>query len=166
MIGLYEEEMNGERKYDSIVLSSYIVDSIMKNRFLVILSVIMAVLFGFSFMLTPVLKKGSEASVEIGHFFCGFFLYIAILAVLIKLSGCKVKERSTGVSSGWVFALAFVCISAVGIAYLVIYYPGTGMYDTLAILKSEGFGLAKQHPWFYLLLVQSLVKIVLSCGGV
>ena len=39
------------------------------------------------------------------------------------------------------------------------------MYDTLAILTSNSFGLGKQHPWFYIFLTQLCVKFIFWLGG-
>ncbi|MCD7886138.1 MAG: DUF6020 family protein [Clostridiales bacterium] len=126
---------------------------------------IVTIVFGLCCMLTPVLKSGSTASVQIWRFLIGMILYALILFLLSQLAKKKIKTGEAALSPKLIYVVCFCSITLVGIGYLIVYYPGTGMIDTIVIIKSEGFWAAKQHPWLYLALVQLLVKTVFALGG-
>lgn len=127
---------------------------------------ICAVMFAVCFMMTPVIAD-SDSPINPALFVCGLLLW-GISFVLIRWITKRVNENVRNdvlnISDKKAFIISFAAICLVGVWYLLVYYPGTGMMDTLVILRS-GVISANQHPWLYCTLVEDIVAIVLFYGG-
>ena len=127
-----------------------------------------AVLFGLCAMLTPVYRRNSTSSCNILLFVVGVLGFLAVwlgLEILID-HACRRRPRFKIPLSGRKLGLClFALFTAVGVWNLLVYYPGTGMYDTLAIVSRPITQMSNQHPWFYCSGVRLLVKVVLALGG-
>ena len=122
----------------------------------------------FCAMLTPVLREGSDSSPRIINFVTALLLFVILhhivdkVALWIKKRQCRHQIR---LSQKALFCILFLVFFLIGIGNLLVYYPGTGMYDTLAILKTSVTDMAKQHPWFYCLIVRGIVKVAFTLHG-
>lgn len=58
----------------------------------------------------------------------------------------------------------FLPIALVGIFYLLVFYPGTCMNDTIYIFM-YGIDMASQHPWFYCYLIITIANLIFDMGG-
>lgn len=143
---------------------------ITREKIMILLGLILAFVFGISFLLTPVLNREMRKGIQMWRLPCGMIIFILaaifILGLIrIVINTSKVGDTSTLIYSGkTLFWKCFIINVLLGIGYLLVFYPGTGMYDTLAIL-SEGLECAQQHPWFYILFVRFLVRLSLILGG-
>lgn len=138
------------------------------KRITLLLTILLSVVFGCCYMLTPYLAKGSEEPLRWHLLPLGTLLFLGIFAVLVLVVSLfkKGTTRLTLSDSHYrIFYIAcFVCNILTGILFLLVYYPGTGNYDTIAIMRN-GFGIAKQHPTLYIAFVLVLKKIVFLLGG-
>ena len=76
-----------------------------------------------------------------------------------------VTEHPVRLSDRALFCAVFIPLTAVGIFWLLVYYPGVGMYDTISVIADSGYRIASQHPWFYCFLIKCLIKVVFLFGG-
>ena len=140
-----------------------------EKKFLRFTTVLAGILFGVSFMLTPALKKGAvDVLPSIFNFAIGFSLFeITITFLIYSINWYHQESKDTSLmwSNKKLFFLCFILTFCIGVVYLIIYYPGVGMYDSIAIVQDRTLSMAKQHPWFYCLLIQILVKLVFFLGG-
>lgn len=134
--------------------------------------ILLDLLFGISCVLTPIFGEGAyKLGVSSLFIFFGgaiiFLLVFGLLCLIINFFHKKSKFDMVTINlKSNVFLGVFTIASIIGgLVYLIVFYPGTGMYDTLYILKSEGFGVAIQHPWLYCFLIQKLVDVVQIFGG-
>lgn len=129
---------------------------------------LVSVVFGAALSLTPVLHGGSEKSwnpllMIVGTL--GFFLSFYALVYLVEGKALPANKQKSKLSDKQMFFLLFSVMTLVGLFYLLIYWPGTGMYDTTYIIKADHWGVARQHPWFYCLCVALIVDFVQALGG-
>lgn len=138
-----------------------------QKLFIKISTIIIAILFGIAYMLTPKYVNTDMHTIALVRFPIGVGLFLfGILLCTGFINWIRDKMPSVGfnISNKLFGYVSFFLILLVGIFYLSIYYPGVGMYDSVAIVKS-GVGMAKQHPWFYCLLIEKLTDIVYPFGG-
>ncbi|MDD3252712.1 MAG: hypothetical protein PHV18_09150 [Lachnospiraceae bacterium] len=136
------------------------------NLGVVVFGILTSILFGFSFLLTPVFKENSNRTVEMWRFPIGVIWFLIVILCLYKIQKYFSEKRSVFEEEHKkLYIKLFLGIVLVGSFYLLVFYPGTGMYDTLFILTSEGTACMRQHPWFYVVLVQAVVRFVLKLGG-
>lgn len=127
-----------------------------------------AAVFGAAFSLTPVLQNDSPAKWSAGNLIAGTFLFYGCFLALswfiqkVNITQDKPKNR---VSDRCLFGILFAVMAIIGVGYLLIYWPGTGLYDTIYIIKTEHWGVARQHPWFYYLIISNIVDLVSLLGG-
>ena len=128
---------------------------------------IITVLFGLANYFSERFGHDPLTSFDITRFPKGslFFTFVYIILLYAVLyyhcnSGIKRSKRPKG---KFIFLL-FVLYFSIGIFYLLIYYPGVGMEDSIEIVKSKSYGVARQHPWLYSLAIQRLAKIMLGLG--
>lgn len=139
-----------------------------KKKITLIITVLFSIGFGCSCLLTPYLARDSVEPLKwyrlplgIIVFLGVFFLLIFILNLYKKRNICKTRSDSRYTI---VYTLCFIGNVLMGILFMLIYYPGTGNYDTIAIMKS-GFGMGMQHPILYIAFVLFLKKVVFFLGG-
>ena len=94
--------------------------------------------------------------------FWGVFAALVLVVLLVRKVRCKrhLSDRSERIFA-WLF---FGANLLTGLLFLAVYYPGTGNYDTLAIMRNEFF-MARQHPTMYIAFVCVLKAIVFTLGG-
>lgn len=130
-----------------------------------------ALLFGLAYMLTPALdpKEPTGQYLNVPRFCIGFLIFLGgtcVVESIAKHYRVAAWDKPFGCSIRCVFLLSFALIFSVGLIYLLIYYPGVGMYDTLAILtERKPLGMAHQHPWFYCFLIDMIVNVSFASGG-
>ena len=132
------------------------------------IAVLTSVVFGFSFMLTPYLARDSSEPLRWSLFLLGIILFWCVLSLLIfaiaffqRKTACLKQSFS---SHRKFYAICFISNVLIGLFFLIVYFPGTGNYDTIAIMKN-GLGMANQHPTLYIIFVLALKKIVFFLGG-
>ncbi len=134
-----------------------------KNKLVFLLWICIVILFGVSFLLTPVLRPDTSVALQFWRLPLGSLLFIILTIGIFHIS--KYNWRNSARNRRIPFLSCFAGITVMGIIYLVVFWPGTGMWDTLAIVRSQKFGLAIQHPWFYMCLVKFIRETVFACGG-
>ena len=127
-----------------------------------------SVIFGCAWMLTPYLAKGSAERLNWSRLPGGILLFWGVFAalVLVVLLARKVRCKHELSAGGERFfaVVFFVANLLTGLLFLAVFYPGTGNYDTLAIMRNEFF-MARQHPTMYIAFVCALKAIVFTLGG-
>ena len=95
-------------------------------------------------------------------FIKSFVVSIVILFViylLFKLLGLvKIRNNKNNFSNRFVIIASFIGIFISGLLFLLTYYPGSNMNDTLYIIKSP-FSSATQHPLVYNLFLSGVFRI-------
>lgn len=133
-----------------------------------LLTVLLSVVFGFANLLTPYLAKKSSGQLDWFRLPLGILIFLGIFVVLVLtvrvLRRCGGGFRPSDKMYRVFFIVFFLLNILTGLLFLAVYYPGTGNYDTLAILKNE-FGMAKQHPAMYIAFVACLKRIIFALGG-
>lgn len=127
-----------------------------------------SVVFGAAFSLTPVLQKDSLEVWNAGYMIIGTVLFYGCffaLSFLMQNMNFAKGKKEIKLSDKALFGVLFAVMSIIGIGYLLIYWPGTGLYDTVYIIKTEHWGVAQQHPWFYYLIISKIVDLVALFGG-
>ena len=132
-----------------------------------------AICFSIAYFLSPIFETTNFIPINWFRLPYGFVLYILLLTILVfaikyyhQIENTKFNNKDYKVSNKLLFLISFIIFFLLGIFYLLIYYPGTGMYDTIAIIGNENsLGYAKQHPWFYIIFIHFIVKIAKFFGG-
>lgn len=139
-----------------------------RKKTALLITVLFSVVFGFCYALTQYLAKNSTESVKwylfplgVVIFMCAF---IALIYIVTWYKGKSVCQARTHSQYPLFYIICFIANVLIGILYMLVYYPGTGNYDTIAIMKN-GFGMANQHPILYITFVLCLKKIVFLFGG-
>ncbi len=128
---------------------------------------VVSALFGIAHFMTQKLSENANGINDILLIPKAFFVYFLGLLIAYYLvrryqkHGNIIKVR---ISSGKLYIICFTIFFVIGVFWLLVYYPGVGMYDTIAILKDD-LRMAQQHPWFYCLIIRYLVRTVLFFGG-
>lgn len=138
------------------------------KKITLIITFLLSLVFGCCYMLTPHLAKNSTEPLRWYLFPLGVVIFLGIFAVL-TLGVSLYKKGTTRLKlsdRGYLifYIVFFICNILTGLVFLMIYHPGTGNYDTIAIMKSA-FGMAKQHPTLYIAYVFILKKVVFFLGG-
>ena len=140
----------------------------MKKRIYFGCLLIAASLFALCVMFTPVLAPGSEQSCNPILFLTAFLCFLLIPNVLTSFTSKFSHNSKTPLcfcSDQILFGILFVLFFSIGIWNLLVYYPGTGGMDALAILTSPVSSVGAQHPWFYCLIVNILLRAAFKLGG-
>ncbi len=130
-------------------------------------AVFISTLFGVAHFMTQKFSENADGTNKLALIpkgilaFCFGLLIAYFLVRWYQKHGNIVTIR---LSSGKLFIICFTIFFVVGVFWLLVYYPGVGMYDTIAILKDD-LRMAQQHPWFYCLIIRYLVRTVLFFGG-
>lgn len=132
-----------------------------------------AICFSIAYFLSPIFETTNFIPINWFRLPYGFVLYIFLLTILVfaikyyhQIDNTKCNNKDYKISNKFLFIISFIIFFLLGIFYLLIYYPGTGMYDTIAIIGNENsLGYAKQHPWFYIIFIHFIVKIAKFFGG-
>ena len=138
----------------------------LSKKFIII---VFSILFGLSYMITPVLKENTkDIPLNVFLFLTGFFIfYLSIIIVTFAVKWYHLKNKDKELVCGDKLFFLLICMlnMMIGMVYLLIYYPGVGMYDSVSILTDSNLSMAVQHPWFYCMLIRGLVNIVFFFGG-
>lgn len=125
------------------------------------------ILFGFGNYLSERFGHDKLTSFDIARipkgFLFFFFSYIIFLYAILYYHHNSVKVRKKR-SKGKTFFLLLIPYFLIGILYLLIYYPGVGMTDSVVVVMSKNYWIARQHPWLYSLAIQKLTAVMLSLG--
>lgn len=132
-----------------------------------IIPICVSTLFGIACVMTPYLKPSDTHSLNLYRFPLGIGAYI-IAFLLLRMIVRQYHEVPYPVKckmhDGKLFGISFLCVLVTGLFWLLIYYPGLGMTDTINVIGT-GMRFAPQHPWFYCLLVDLITRTVLMFGG-
>ena len=139
-----------------------------QKKVTLIATALLALVFGICYMLTPAMAKGATTPVQWYLLPVGIAIFLAIFAALVFLvhlyrkrdPRCRLSPKGYRIF----YWAVFLCNILAGVLFLLLYHPGTGNYDTLAILKND-FGMARQHPSLYIAYVYILRQIVMFLGG-
>lgn len=141
---------------------------IRQKKVTLIITLLTSVIFGACYMLTPAMAKGSTSPVRWYQLPLGMVIFLGLFAALVV--GVHFFRKGTDriqlSQKGYriFYAAVFLCNVLTGLLFLLVYHPGTGNYDTLAILKND-FGMARQHPSLYIAYVYILREVVFFLGG-
>lgn len=141
--------------------------SVIKKGYIIFV-ICIATLFGVAFSLTPILQQDSVATWNVVRYILGVLLFLLSFIVLLYLNQrvTTTEEKQTNkISDRRLFVILFVTMTIIGSIYLIIYWPGTGLYDTVYIINTDHWGVARQHPWFYCLIISKIVDAVFAMGG-
>ncbi len=138
--------------------------SLTKDKFSIALCVVVAFLFGTAFLLTPIYPPNSHETLNILRFPCGVILFLLAAFTLLRISKLYLPDRIQKYNDKTIFLICFTGLMLMGILCLLVCYPGTGMYDSIALIKNSGWGFAAQHSWFLILLVKVIRGIVFALG--
>ena len=97
-------------------------------------------------------------------FFLAIFIFLVTLLLLKLISKVKIKNKELSLSNTKLFIITFILIFITGLIYIITFYPGNVMVDTLYIFKYT-IGMSSQHPIFYILLVSIPFKIFSKIFG-
>lgn len=131
-------------------------------------------LISFLFSMSLLLKKeinynGSFPNEFINNFHFHFVFFIKallitilvmfILYILFKLiDKIKLNKTNKNITYKTIFLISFIGIFLSGLIFLLSFYPGNIMIDTLYIFK-YGRGMSAQHPLFYIFIVNIPFKL-------
>ena len=160
--------MNIINKEHKNKFSTNIIFSEIGLKYCIILCI--SICFSIAFFLSPIFETTNFIPINWWRLPLGFvvyFIFIVILTFAIKYYHNNYNNNEEKkISNKFVFFISFIIFFLLGIIYLLIYYPGIGMYDTIVIIKDENsLGIAKQHPWFYVIFIHFIVKIAKFFGG-
>ena len=132
-----------------------------------------AICFSIAYFLSPIFETTNFIPINWFRLPYGFVLYIFLLTILVfaikyyhQIENTKCNNKDYKISNKFLFIISFIIFFLLGIFYLLIYYPGTGMNDTIHIIKNENnLEIAQVHPWFYVIFIHFIVKIVKFFGG-
>ncbi len=137
-----------------------------RSRPVLSLWVCLTILFGIAYLLTPVFTfDKTPQPPQYTNFFIGILIFGLSTAILFWVSQWNWSAKNYPWTLTKTFFVSFSLVVLVGLFYLVVYYPGTGMIDTLNILVSKDLEVADQHPWSYVYLNEAVVKLVKLFGG-
>lgn len=134
---------------------------------------IVGFLFSLCLLLTfEINYNGNFPNNFINEFYFDFLFFIKtfilsifttiIFYLLFKLiDKIKVNKTNKFLSSKKTFIISFICLLISGLLFLITYYPGNIMIDTLYIFK-DPVGTSSQHPIVYIWLVTIPFKIFLK----
>lgn len=135
-----------------------------------ILNFLICFLFSISLLLKKEISYNGDFPNEFindFHFSVLFFIKALLISIPIMillyeifklLDKIKFKKTNKNISNKMVFIVSFVGILLSGLLFLISFYPGNIMVDTLYILKNT-IGMSAQHPLFYICLVTVPFKI-------
>lgn len=165
-------EETQDKEFDEEKISLSLIKSILlekKKAYVYVIFALASILFGIAAALTPYYKQDSTVSVSIFYGITGCIAFVLFCALLYLLSALaarrKTKKTINKLTKNRVFIISLSLLILIGIIYLIIFYPGTANYDTIAIIKGEGTSMMSQHPWFYILLVRAVRNFVFVLGG-
>ncbi|WP_026493668.1 DUF6020 family protein [Butyrivibrio sp. XPD2002] len=120
------------------------------------------VLFCIAALMTPIYDLYHSDGGNISGIIVPIILYVVAAFVLYKIPTLKafninVPDIATK-NKKLLFIHYFIPIFFVGLIYLVVFFPGTGMIDTIYIIRWGG-GMIGQHPWIYCLPIKLLTVI-------
>ena len=101
------------------------------------------------------------------HFSTSFFVKVIILSIpiyillkiLLQIIN-KIKINKTKINNNKSFLiLIFICLTLSNLLFLITYYPGSNMNDTLYIINNP-IAYSTQHPIFYNLLLSIPFRII------
>ncbi len=133
-----------------------------------VFSVLVSLLFGLAYYLSSRLAPSGSNVYDYYRLIQGPLFFCAALTIVVyavKWYWNGKPSRPFSCDDRILFLCCFLLIIASGLFWLLVYYPGVGMYDTLAILTDSNFNYAKQHPWFYIWCVKCIVKVTAAFGG-
>lgn len=96
-----------------------------------------------------------------------FFLKVFLVSILVSifcyflfklLDKIKISNHNDTFSSKKVFIINFISLMLTGLLFLITFYPGNVMIDTLYIFKNP-VEISSQHPIFYIWLVTIPFKV-------
>ena len=128
--------------------------------------IIVFILLCISAVLTPSFSYDSSGGSSILYLLAVILIYFGASFCVYKLLSIKKINNyaEPGKSTVHLFVHYFIPIMTVGVIYLIIFYPGTCMNDTIYMMLN-GIGMANQHPWMYCYLFSFVTKIVIGLGG-
>ncbi len=124
--------------------------------------------FGIAHMLTLCLSESGKGVFNYTRIPLGMGLFCLLLILVVSTINWQQSRNNfhaVVVSDRKLFVYCFSLFLLISTIWLLIYYPGVGMYDSIAIINDQNFTSAKQHPWFYILLIKCLVKFSFLLGG-
>ena len=139
-------------------------------KFKYIILFVASILFSMCFFLTLEINyDGSMPTKFINdfHFDFIFFIKVFLFSILVfiicyflfkLLDKIKIKDQNKSFSSKKVFIINFIGLMLMGLLFLITFYPGNIMVDTLYIFKNT-IGMSSQHPIFYICLVAIPFKV-------
>lgn len=139
-----------------------------KLKYLIIF--IFSFLFSFSLILTREINYDGILPTNFinkFHFNFLFFVKTFFITILVNLilylffrllDKINIKTKLNSISNKKIFIISFICLFITGILFLITFYPGNIMIDTLYILKDPK-GTTAQHPIAYIWLITLPFKI-------
>lgn len=138
-----------------------------------IITYIISLLFTISIVLT--MYMGNINSLNVYFFYEFHFNYLFIIPVIllslivyfllklfvILLEKVNVNQSEKLISKNKIFIISFITIFISGLLFLLTYYPGTGMIDSLQIL-SDPIGFSSHYPLIYSLFFSKLYNFYFS----
>ena len=88
----------------------------------------------------------------------GFICYFVLQSILKLLSKISTKEMIVPFSSKLICSISFIGILITNLIFLLTYYPGSNMNDTLLIIQGP-ISSSSQHPIIYNLLLSGTFRI-------
>lgn len=148
---------------------------IKENKILFLLSFVIALVVGLAYAYTPYYKAVENNFINIMEIVCTMAAFLSlfwILAYTIKkntISTGKISD-DTIIKNNKSFdfrlkTIIFMIFFLIGVFFLLLYYPGVGMYDSIYILSTDSWYVASQHPWLYCFIIRCLRKAVIYLGG-
>lgn len=139
-------------------------------KFKYIILFIASFLFSMCFFLTLEINYDGNmprAFINEFHFDFSFFVKVFLFSILVSilcyflfklLDKIKINNHNKSLSSKKVFIINFVGLLLTGLLFLITFYPGNVMIDTLYIFKNP-IEISSQHPIFYIWLVTIPFKV-------
>lgn len=139
-------------------------------KFKYIILFIASFLFSMCFFLTFEINYDGNmprAFINEFHFDFSFFVKVFLFSILVSilcyflfklLDKIKINNHNKSLSSKKVFIINFVGLLLTGLLFLITFYPGNVMIDTLYIFKNP-IEISSQHPIFYIWLVTIPFKV-------
>ncbi len=96
--------------------------------------------------------------------FLSFILYFVLNKFILNIYKISIKKSENLFDKNKIFCISFITIFISGLLFLLTYYPGTCMVDTLQILY-DPIIYSSQYPLYYSLIQSSLFHFFLSIFG-